>query len=44
LPLEKKPYKFRSNDENNCQKAIGTQNSSAKMTLEKGISQFLPMG
>jgi hypothetical protein len=40
----KKTYKFGSNDEDNSQKAVGTENSSTKMTLKKGISQFLPMG
>jgi hypothetical protein len=44
MPLEKETYEFGSNDEDNSQKAVGTENSSAKMTLEKGISQFLPMG
>jgi hypothetical protein len=39
--LEEETYKFKSNDEDNCQDAVETGNLSAKMTLKKDIPQFL---
>ena len=42
-PLEEETYNFGSNNEDDCQDAVGTGNLSAKMTIEQEIPQFLPM-
>jgi hypothetical protein len=42
-PLEEETYSFGSNDEDDCQDAVGTGNLSAKMTIEQEIPQFLPI-
>jgi hypothetical protein len=41
--LEEKTYNFGSDDEDDCQDAVGTENLSAKMTIEQDILHFLPV-
>jgi hypothetical protein len=41
--LEEETYSFGSNEEDECQDAVGTGNLSANMTIEQEIPQFLPM-
>ena len=41
--LEEETYKFESDDEDNCQNAVGNGNLSAKMTIHKDIPRFLPI-